>query len=63
MGKIVITIVTILVVIDVAISTAAGIRFNERRENLPPSNVLEEMCDKYFTDEYMLNRFKNIYLK
>ena len=61
-GKVFITVITILLLADVAISTTAGIRFNERRENLPPSNIVEEYCDKYFTDEYMLNRFKNLKL-
>ena len=61
-GKIVVTIVTILLIFDVMISTTAGIRFSERRKELPPSNILEEFCDKYFTDDYMLNRFKNLKL-
>ena len=61
-GKIIITLVTIILIFDVMISTTAGIRFSERRKELPPSNILEELCDKYFTDQYMLNRFKNLKL-
>ena len=59
-GKIVVTVGLILIMFDILISVTAGIRFSERRENLPPSNVVEELCDKYFTDDFMTNRFKNL---
>ena len=59
-GKIVVTAALILIIFDILISVSAGIRFSERRENLPPSNVVEELCDKYFTDDFMTNRFKNL---
>ena len=59
-GKTVVTIVVILLIFDILISIEAGIRFSERRKHEPPSNPIEEICDKYYTDEYMTNRFKNL---
>ena len=59
-GKIVVTIMVLLLILDISISVSAGIRFSERRKNLPPSNIVEEICDKYYTDEYMTSRFKNL---
>ena len=36
-------------------------RYKERREgDEPPSNRIEEICDKHYPDEYMQNRFKTL---
>ncbi len=59
-GKIVITVLSVLLIIDVAISVGAGMRFTERLNGLQPSNVFEEFCDKHYSDEFMTNRFKNL---
>ena len=60
-GKIVITVLSVILIIDTVISIQAGMRFTERHNGLDaPSNVLEEICDKYYTDEFMTNRFKNL---
>jgi uncharacterized membrane protein len=59
-GKIVVTSLVLVLILDISISITAGIRFSERRRYLPPSNVVEEFCDKHYTDEYMTTRFKNL---
>ena len=59
-GKIIITLVVALLLIDTAISIGAGMRFTERQNGLEPSNVFEKFCDKYYTDEFMTNRFKSL---
>lgn len=61
-GKTCVTIIVLLLILDTCISITAGIRFSERQKHLPPSNPIEELCDKYYSDEYMLNRFKNLKL-
>ena len=60
-GKIVTVSLTALLLIDTIISIAAGMRYKERRElDNNPSNRIEELCDKFYTDEYMQNRFKTL---
>lgn len=60
-GKIITVILTTLLMVDIFISVAAGMRYKERRElQNNPSNKIEEICDRYYTDEYMQNRFKTL---
>ena len=61
LGKIITVVLTTLLVLDTVLSIAAGMRYKERREgDEPPSNRIEEICDKHYPDEYMQNRFKTL---
>ena len=59
-GKTIISILIIVLLLDISISVFAGIRFSERHKGYPPSNYLDELCDKYYTDEYLQRRFKTL---
>lgn len=61
LGKTITVILTVLLAFDTIISIAAGMRYKERREyENSPSNRIEEICDKYYPDDYMQNRFKTL---
>ena len=61
LGKTITVVLTVLLAFDTVISIAAGMRYKERREyENSPSNRIEEICDKYYPDDYMQNRFKTL---
>lgn len=53
MGKIISIALCVFMVYDCAISCLAQWRYNERKNNLPASNVIEEFLDEQFPDEYL----------
>ncbi len=50
----------IFMTINCFISSVAVYRQTERMEGLPPSNTLEEFCDKHYTDEFLNKYFVNL---
>ena len=60
LGKIVVSSLVVILILDIALSIMAGIRFSERQLGYAPSNIIEEFCDKHFTDDFFKNRFKTL---
>lgn len=52
-GKIITVILCVFMALDGLLSIAAINRWHERAESLPPQNVVGQLCDAVFTDEYM----------
>lgn len=53
MGKMLTVVLCVFMVYDCAISCLAQWRYNERQQDLPASNIVEEFLDEQFPDEYL----------
>lgn len=53
MGKLLTIVLCIFMVYDCVISCLAQWRYNERQQQLPASNIIEEFLDEQFPDEYL----------
>ncbi len=58
--KIVSIILLIIVTFDITLSWCASNRMVQRHHNIEANNKLNDLLDKYFDDEYLKNRLKNI---
>ena len=52
-GRVLCTIMVIFMTVNVALSGLALSRYTERRENIPPANILQETIDDWFPDAYI----------
>lgn len=57
--KILFWIVFVFFVYDCIASVEAAVRFNERKEGIPPKSTIDRILDKQFPDEYMRWVFAN----
>lgn len=62
-GLIVSNLLIIFVVIDLLVTGCAMLRYNNRLDGVKATNVVEKLCDKYFDDDYMHNRWKNMKIR
>ncbi|MDE6141538.1 MAG: putative ABC transporter permease, partial [Bacilli bacterium] len=62
-GIIVTNILIIFVIINLLVTGCAMLRYNNRLDGIKATNKVEELCDKYFHDEYMRNRWKNMKIR
>lgn len=59
--RLVVTIgITIFLILDITISTAACIRYKERINNIGPRNNIDRLLDKYYTNEYLIKIYPNL---
>ena len=52
-------IVAIFMIFDIGISSMAAVRQTERKHNIEAKNKIDIFLDKYYTDEFMDNIYKN----
>ena len=57
--KIIVIILSVIFLLDCLLSALACYRRSERRDNLKPSNRIEELLDKYYPDERVDRVFSN----
>lgn len=62
-GVILTNLLFIFVVLDLLITGCAMLRYNNRLDGVEANNAVEKLCDKYFPDEYMRNRWKNMKIR
>lgn len=62
-GVIVTNVLIIFIVIDLLVTGCVMLRYNARLDGVEATNKVEEMCDKFFDDEYMRNRWKNMKIR
>lgn len=63
LGVIVTNILFIFVVIDLIVTGCAMLRYNNRLDGIKATNIVEKLCDKYFDDDYMRTRWKNMKIR
>lgn len=51
---------TILIILDMGISSMALIRSYERQQHIQPHNYIERYLDKKFDDVYLTKRYQNM---
>jgi uncharacterized membrane protein len=61
--QIIISIISVLFILDIIISSLACYRATERRKNIPAQNIVDRVCDKYFPDEYLNKIYTNARVK
>ena len=59
-GKIMTFILIIFFAFDTAISAAALYRMKTRAEDIPPANWAERYVDEHFSDEWLMERYRNL---
>lgn len=59
-GIVVTNIILFLFTIDLLITGCVMMRQHQRREGIPASNIVEELCDTYADDELMARRWPNM---
>ena len=58
-GKVITWLLAIFMVCDMAVSAAALVRYQERSEQIPAANVVQEMLDTYYGDAVMERIYPN----
>ena len=58
-GKVITWLLAIFMVCDMAVSAAALVRYQERREQIPAANVIQEVMDTYYGDAVMERIYPN----
>lgn len=56
------SICTIFMIANIIFSSFALIRYQERRNSLPPDNAIERFLDRHFDDRHMRQRYQNMEL-
>ena len=56
----VIIVISLLLIVDITISTAACIRYTERKNNMGPRNNIDRLMDKYYPDKYLVKIYPNL---
>lgn len=59
-GVIVTNILFVLFMIDLLITGCIMMRQHQRREGIPASNIVDQLCDTYADDEFMAKRWPNM---
>lgn len=62
-GVIVTNILVIFVALDLLVTGCAMLRYNNRLDGVKATNQVEKLCDKYFNDEYMRHRWRNMKIR
>lgn len=62
MGKLCTNILLIFIVADLLVTGCAMMRHKNRLDGIQASNIVEKFCDKYFDDEFMIERWPNMKL-
>ena len=62
-GRVLCTIMVIFMTVNVALSGLALSRYTERRENIPPANIIQETIDDWFPDAYIEKVYPNMKLR
>lgn len=60
LGECISWVLIVVLALDMLISACAVIRWSERRNGLPPSNVIEEFCDENYPDEMLEEIYPNM---
>ena len=58
--KILTVIMTFFLILDVIATFAALSRAKERADHVPASNPIQELCDEWFSDDFVKTRFQNM---
>ena len=61
--QLILTIISVLFILDIAISSIACYRATQRRNNIPPKSAVGRICDKYYPDEYINKIYTNARVK
>lgn len=59
-GKIMTNILVVFMVIDLIVTGCAMMRYNARVNNIEATNIVEKLCDEYFDDKFMIERWPNM---
>ena len=59
-GRILTICLSILMILDILLSCAAIIRQNERRQNIPATNIFQQFLDEHLDDDYLKLIFPNM---
>lgn len=62
-GKQLTWIVSLLLVVDMALSAMALMRFHQRQQNIQPNTVIAEFMDEHYPDDYLKIRYQNMKVK
>ncbi len=62
LGKILTWILVVFMSVDVVVTCAAMVRYQERQEGVPAENEIASYVDEVFPDEWMVQRYKNMKL-
>lgn len=58
-GNILVKILLVFIILDTIISLTAVVRQNLRHKNIKPYTFIGEICDKYYTDEFLKKYYPN----
>ena len=54
-------VITAFMVVDIALSAAALLRYNQRQNgDTAPTNVVEQFLDEHYNDTYLEHRYQNM---
>lgn len=62
-GIVITNFLLVFIIIDLLVTGCAMLRYNNRLDGFQATNIVEKLCDRYYDDEYMHNRWKNMKIK
>ncbi|MGN0301873.1 MAG: putative ABC transporter permease, partial [Anaerotardibacter sp.] len=58
--KVISSCLAVFMVVNIFFTVTSLLRADERTREIPPNDVIDEICDTYLPDEYLRSRFNNM---